>query len=95
MGAAQHDAVALHADLHCLTLADIQRAAHFDRDHDPAKLVDAADNTGKFHVLSPLYAVITKSPQILYPYFNIFNEACQQQFETCREFLQITAQTAA
>ena len=69
MGAAQHDAVALHADLHCLTLADIQRAAHFDRDHDPAKLVDAADNTGKFHVLSPLYAVITKSPQILYLYF--------------------------
>lgn len=53
MGAAQHDAVALHADLHCLTLADIQRAAHFDRDHDPAKLVDAADNTGRFHVLSP------------------------------------------
>ena len=53
MGTAQHDAVALHADLHCLALADIQRAAHFDRDHDPAKLVDAADNTGRFHVLSP------------------------------------------
>lgn len=53
MGAAQHNAVALHADLHCLTLADIQRAAHFDRDHDPAKLVDAADNTGRFHVLPP------------------------------------------
>ena len=44
---------AFHIDFQCVPLSDIQRAAHFDGQYDPAQLVHFSHDPGRFHDKTP------------------------------------------
>ncbi len=41
----QNDGRAYHIDFQCILLADIQRPAHLDREHDPSQFIHLSDNS--------------------------------------------------
>lgn len=41
----QNDGRAFHIDFQCILLADIQRPAHLDREHDPSQFIHLSDNS--------------------------------------------------
>ena len=41
----QNDGRAFHIDFQCILLADIQRPAHLDGEHDPSQFIHLSDNS--------------------------------------------------
>ena len=46
--------VMLHEDLQFIPLSNIQRTAQLNGQHDPAQIVNLANNTSRLHVIFPL-----------------------------------------
>ena len=96
----ENDAVALHEDLHPIADIDVQILPHFLGEHDTAQFVNALQNSGRFHIMSPFriqkhrfesrsryLPVFSSTNYHLYPYYTRYFALCQENSDNFCLFL--------